>query len=627
MGERPRGRLWKPLRSPVQPPGVLRTLEVQGRLRRDSGLGRIYHPGAVSYRETVAENALHVVVQGDRVSAHIDRVSPVGRAKDGTARYSVWRTALHNLAGMAEEALRALGGRRPGRRCDPACEWVGVDDDLIARLLHPDDGTPELAGAALDRLRRELADGAGGVRLVPFNMVDQIVHLLDRHEDPWSVQVESHTAGRVDEGRFREALQEALRRHPMARARKAASRRTRSRDCWQIPSHVDVDALRTVECPDEAELRTVRGQLYSTAVPLAESPPLRVWLVRMPRGDVVMVNANHAAMDGFGAVRFLRSVARLYAGDTDDLPEVDPVSERDLTRLRPTSHASTRLRRHLALAERLRDLATPPARIAREPASDEPGYGFHQVRLDGAKARGLVDEDQAEKVNDVLLTALHLAVGAWNADHGLSRSGRVSVLAPANLRPSEWRDEIVGNFSLPARISTNPSQRATPARALAAVTAQTSRKKKSGVGTAFLEILSRSWLLPLWATKGMVGTIDALGDRFADTAVLWNLGHVGDAPSFGAETDDTELWFSGPARMPLGVSVGAVTAGGCLHLVFRYRYSQFCADAARRFVDSYLTQLHLVLDSVADASPSPRKATSEPRATVTEHGRPGGWRP
>jgi hypothetical protein len=43
--------------------------------------------------------------------------------------------------------------------------------------------------------------------------------------------------------------------------------------------------------------------------------------------------------------------------------------------------------------------------------------------------------------------------------------------------------------------------------------------------------------------------------------------------------------------MPCGVSVGAVTVGGRLHLAFRYRLAQFDADAAARFTECYLAEL------------------------------------
>lgn len=582
-----------------QTAGLFRDLEARGELRRDTVIGRIYHPGAVSYREAVPENALHVIVRGDHVLAHIDRVSPIESPKRGQARYSIWRTAVHNLAGMAEGTMRALGARRLKSRCEPACEWVEVDNDLITRVLHSDDNA-ELPAGALDRLRRALDEGgAGGVRLVPFNVVDEIVHLLDQDADPWSVQLEARVDGRLDEERLRTAIGQALGRHPMARARKGASPRRRNRDYWEIPRDLDLDPLRTVDCPDEAALSAARAELQSQSVPLSQSPPLRIWLARTPGRDVVMLNVNHAATDGFGAVRLLQSVGRAYANEADPFANVDFLAERSLTGRLSGPSVSSWVRRQLSLTERLRDLVAPPARLSSDRSSRQAGYGFQHVRLGPEETQRLVGLDHASSVNDLLVAALHLAVGAWNDEHG-TPCRHVSVLVPAKLRSPEWRTDLVGNFSLPARVSTNRSDRANPARALAAITAQTRRKKRSGVGTAFLEILSRSWLLPLRAKQALVDLIGVLGDRFVDTAILSDLGRVEDPPSFGADAGEADaLWFSAPAPMPLGLSVGAVTVRGRLHLVFRYRHAQFDADAARRFVDCYLAQLRRVADSLA----------------------------
>ena len=427
--------------------------------------------------------------------------------------------------------------------------------------------------------------------VVPFNIIDEAIHLLDSEAAPWSIQLELRLTGALDEARLRTALLEALGRHPMSRARKKPSRRTLHGDSWEIPATVDIDPLRVVECRDDEELAVLRAHLQSLAVPLAESPPLRARLARHPGGDVVMLNVNHAAMDGFGALRVLRSVARAYAGDSDPIPALDFSEVRDLPRWLAARNPATRIRRQLVLIEKLRDLILPPARLARDGASGDTGYGFHLVRLDTAETQALVRLRHAGTVNDVLLAAFHCAIAGWNGEHR-ARVGRIGVLVPANLRPAGWRNDMVGNFSLPARVTTTRRQRQGPMAALAAVTAQTARKKKSGMGTALIEILGRSWLLPLWAKQVLVMLLPVTGNRLVDTAMLSNLGALDDVPSFGPDAGQvSEVWFSPPARMPLGLAVGVATLAGRLHLSFRYRHRQFGSAAAERFADRYLDEL------------------------------------
>ena len=48
------------------------------------------------------------------------------------------------------------------------------------------------------------------------------------------------------------------------------------------------------------------------------------------------------------------------------------------------------------------------------------------------------------------MTSLHLALAGWNAEHGRS-ADRVGVLVPVNLRPKEWREDVVTNVVLDAR--------------------------------------------------------------------------------------------------------------------------------------------------------------------------------
>ena len=439
---------------------------------------------------------------------------------------------------------------------------------------------------------------------VPFSVIDEAVHLLDSEAAPWSVQLELRVTGRLDETRLRDAFRRALALHPMARVRKASSPRTAHISRWQVTPDVEVDPVRAVDCADEVAVARVREELQGMAVPLAESPPLRVRLVHNPGGDLLMLNANHAAMDALGALRLLRSVASAYNDEAEPSPnaEPDPIQARGWLRQLTDVDGRTRRRRRLALAEKLVDAVVPPARLAPEGATREPGYGFHHRCLPAPLTRALVDAEHRGTVNDVLLAALHLTIAAWNSDRG-ERCGRIGVLVPANLRPPEWRHDVVGNFSLPARVSTNRRHRRQQASTLRAVTAQTERKKSVGLGTALLEGLRRSDRVPLWAKQAMVMSLPLGGNRFVDTAMLSNLGPLVDPPSFGPGAGRTvEAWFSPPARLPLGLSVGAVTVEGRLHLVLRYRHPLFDGEAASSFADGLVTQLAGLVDQAVPTS-------------------------
>lgn len=439
-----------------------------------------------------------------------------------------------------------------------------------------------------------------GPTTVAFNVIDEAVHLLDTEAAPWSIQLEVRVAGRLDDAHLRDAFDRALALHPMARSRKVASPRTQHTNRWEVTPGVDVDPLRTVDCADDDGVARAREELQGMAVPLVESPPLRARLVHSPGGDLLMLNANHAAMDAIGVLRVLRSVASAYTDELEhEVAGPDPIEAR--ARLAELTHADgrTRARRRLALADKLTDVVVRPARVAPQGASGAAGYGFHHVALSAPLTKAIVGLRHPGTVNDVLLAALHLAIAAWNGERG-ERCGRVGVLVPANLRPPEWRHDVVGNFSLPARVSTNRRHRRKPESTLLALTAQTQRKKDVGLGTALLEVLERSDRLPLWAKQAMVMSLPLGGNRLVDTAMLSNLGPLTDPPSFGAEAGPTvEAWFSPPARMPLGLTVGAVTVDSRLHLSLRYRHGLFDTRAAELFADTLVAQVVDLVDRTA----------------------------
>ena len=432
---------------------------------------------------------------------------------------------------------------------------------------------------------------------MPFSLVDEAVHLLDDTQAPWSIQLEVRVAGRLDEGRLRQAIVQAVDAHPMAGARMVASTRWSARDRWSLGRRRNPDALRIIECFDDDQLTAARSELQSLPLTLTTAAPLRAWLAHHPDGDVLMLNVHHAAMDGFGALRVLRSISRAYAGEPDPSPLVDFLEARELPDRLAEADPSTRLRRTLALAERLWDLAAPPARIARDGGSSRDGYSFQVRALTAAQTDALLGLDHPGTVNDVLVAALHLTIGAWNAGHG-APCERIGVLVPANLRPGSWRDEVAGNFALPARTSTVPRVRRSRRAAVASVTEQTSRKKRTGMGTALLQLLDATGGLPLWAKRAGVRLIPLTGDRMVDTSMFSNLGVITEPLDFGgAAGAATEIWFSPPAHMPLGVAIGAVTMDGRLHLSFRHRHQQFGNDAAARFADRYMTELaHLTAE-------------------------------
>jgi NRPS condensation-like uncharacterized protein len=512
------------------PVALLHHLDVSGRFHRDSPIGRLFHRGMVSLRENVASDSLHISVEGNRVTAHIDEVSPLDVESHSPSGYSLRRALMHNLAGMAGDLVSLLRGRQGDHRSVLDCEWV--------------------------------ADSA---QSTPVEAAP-----LDPAAPAWSVQLEARVAGALDEERLRTALTAVLGRTP------------------------ERAVLEVVECPDGDAVDAARARLQSTRVAITEFPPLRACLAHHAAGDWLMLNVNHAAADGIGALQVLRSIAAAYADGTVARP-LDFPALQDLP-VRPSAPpASIVVRAYRTAMERLRDLLARPAPLAADQPGTHPGQGFHLI--------GLTAEESSISAGSsrVLMAALHLTIEEWNRRHRAA-GRRIGVLHPANLRPEDWREETIGNFSVTARVSTSPRDRVDPESAYKAINDQAARNKRTRTGIALIAGLERTGLLALWAKQSIVVLAPITGNRRVDASLLSNLGRLDEAPSFGSEAGETvQLWFSTPARSPLSLSLGAVTVGGRLHLTFRHPHRLLSPGAAKRFADSYVQHLQSIAGRPDDA--------------------------
>jgi NRPS condensation-like uncharacterized protein len=421
----------------------------------------------------------------------------------------------------------------------------------------------------------------------PFCALDEASYHLDSASAPWSVHLEVRVTGSVVEDRLRHAVGVALARHPRARARLIAGRGNRVE--WEITPEPDVDPLDVVVCSDDDALRAARADLQSLTVPLVTSPPLRIRLARHRDGDVVILNVHHAAGDGIAALCLLRSIARVYACRPDLVAQTHP----EQVQIPAPSGRWGQLR---ALLGELRQAAPRSVHLVPIGGADRPGYQLHHLVLDTSQTAALATKATAgTTVNDLLLAGLHLALDSWNRGHG-GAAGRLSVLMPVNLRPKASWHEVFGNFSFMVPVVTRPGDRAEPTATVEAIRRRTQHIKRQCTPAAAVRFLDVLQHLPLPAKQGI--TRLAASERVIPTAILSNLGRLDDDLDFGPELRASEAWFSPPARMPMGLAVGALTAAGRLHLVLRYRHPLFGPSEIAGFAGSYRAALsHLAVGS------------------------------
>ena len=121
-----------------------------------------------------------------------------------------------------------------------------------------------------------------GAITIPFSTMDEMFLHLDEPTRPLVVHVEVRVAGAIDETRLRDAIRDAVGRHPLARARLRPWPSDARHYEWVVDDELHVDPLRVLDAdtdPAGTTLDDVRGDFFSRAIPLVESPPFRVLLV------------------------------------------------------------------------------------------------------------------------------------------------------------------------------------------------------------------------------------------------------------------------------------------------------------------------------------------------------------
>ncbi|MFZ0041005.1 MAG: condensation domain-containing protein [Solirubrobacteraceae bacterium] len=418
-----------------------------------------------------------------------------------------------------------------------------------------------------------------------LNVLDQLYLHLDREDEPWSVHLEVAVEGDIDEERLRDAVLSGMRAHPIARARLRRALPTDVHYHWDIAEAVDEASLDVVACEDDIALGAARERLMSHSPSLESAPPFALTLAHHPEGDVVMLNLAHAAGDGMSAVRLMASFLRAYAGEEDPSPEVDPLEVRDIARLVHSRSLKARLARGATLVEQAGRLGESPARIAPQGESDRRGYGFVLLELNREDLETVRSHRRdGATVNDVLLAGLGVAIRRWNDRHG-GAVGPLAVMMPVNLRPTEWRNEVVGNFASYVSVRFTPRDLVDLTAAVSAARARTrdiKRHDSAGLVVDLLELPTAT--LPTAVKRRFQDLITLTGNRLVDSAVLSNLGRLDGVPRLGGSAGEVRrVWFSPPGRMPLGASLGAATYGDELFVCLRYRHALFDTDGAAAF--------------------------------------------
>jgi NRPS condensation-like uncharacterized protein len=462
----------------------------------------------------------------------------------------------------------------------------------------------------------------------PFGLIDELSCYYDTAAEPNNELFEVLVPGAIDYPTLGQAVAAALAAAPRARGRMAPGRALRRRYTWEFPPVPDIDPLSQTRWSDEQELAVIRVGFMAGSPPLRTSPPIRLLLASGPDASCVMLNAHHAAMDGMSCVEFLRDVAARYRAIAGDPPQAitsadrrpgsrapldapEPQETGSVAASAPPSRARGPVRvvrRHL-VARIAPERERPERRDRRDrqrPRDRRDGCGLRLLlvpavpRLPGAT------------VNDVLVAALIATISRWNAAHRRPPAA-IRITVPVSVRDPGLRG-VAGNHTRIATVTADPRAAADLSSLLAVVTRQTSALRQAGRQRASAGPLGLApgWCPVVLKRLAVRTALRGLGRFVCDTTMLTNLGNVPDPPWSGSGRP-VRMAVAGPARMPRGLAVGAMTADGRLQLSFRYRRALFDEAAAARFVAAYAA----TLDELANSSPRAPAPASKPTSRPT----------
>ncbi|MEQ9409205.1 MAG: condensation domain-containing protein [Fuerstiella sp.] len=461
--------------------------------------------------------------------------------------------------------------------------------------------------------------------LAPF----EAYMLADHRPDyPMHFYIGMHFSGALDRERFRQALTEAIKRHPLLRAR--IRQRFGRSPVWESGTGVCLrecargfDDLSEVQQAAEIDLTVETG--------------LRTWLYAKPAEAQVLFEFHHSCCDGLGALVFLEDVLVAYDRIVRGMPtEQNAVRVSELRRRAaiPLSVGQAVRKIPLDVQDFFRILFRRPAIVAESvPSADivdraditstqsedgtqsaggtqsQDGDGRSAVlshRFGTAELNALLTESRAQSatLNSLLMKAVYQSLDQWMSRNGDTGHRWIRMGVPASTRADRQAATSCCNQVTIMFLDQHSREIRQGESLLTRVTEQTRFHRDSNIWYSMLQLLDFLAVVPpllrlyLRANRRMCTTIVSNVGRAFEACTLPRT----DGRLKAGDLQLTGLNFLSPLRPGTEVTFGIVTYAGTLSLNMHYKPQRIAEPEARRLFEQLVRN---ILDS-ADVPNSQR---------------------
>ncbi len=435
---------------------------------------------------------------------------------------------------------------------------------------------------------------------LPLSALDQGIVLCEQGRE-MTVHFEAVLADPIDGARFERAVRTVMEQSSRLRSRVVVKRWTSNTLRWSVrPASAAVDVTE-VRCT-RAELAEVRDAFVSRGFDVTTDPLVRFLIGHHDKeGSTLIALSHHVVSDGTGMWAVILRIAEQYGREGDvelHRPEVESPGDEDpsvpleeSSRVEETEQQGVGTFRAIINAARAIRNAPRPERLSARGAHRTDGALIELRVVDGSVLGAIAGSSLMRSVpgatlNDAFLLAFHRALAGWNSRCGQDPD-QISVTVPINQR--RRGDTTLRNSAGQGSTLTSSEQRGDDLIGLRSVVEQTLAIKKDRGRADPSASVGSLWFVPTGVRAlipRLVGFISR--ERFLNTSRLSNMGRI-DLPVSGLRF--TDVWFSVPARMPQGATVGVVQSGQNVTLGLRCCRQLWDRPAAQEFADLVVEEL------------------------------------